>query len=389
MIRWFSLVFFFGILSLLFRVHFLYVLFYLSIVLPLLSRYLSRFAFSNLKLDVSLEPRNIFYREVSRFSITVSNETFLPVYWLETVSYLPEKLIFPYKVGGLHRIPSKGKISLSYEIKGIKRGVYQLGPVVLQTSDIISGEEFKNTFRVNDRLTVYPKIVPIVSGRIHSYQPVGELRSDEVAFEDPSLFRGTREYSTSDPIKRIHWKLSARTGVLQVKMYEPTVGAQSVIFLNLRYQDYSTFDRDYKVELAITLASSLATFLIKKKQEVGLVTNGGDMLIEDTNLTVQKIPPKRGEEHLIRILELLARVTPRRTDDFPPLVYSESLSFPRWVNLLVITPRENEQLMKTLIGINRRGTNISLFTLIDYKGDRREEGIFIYEVPNEDKIKAL
>ncbi|HOL55694.1 MAG TPA: hypothetical protein PK699_07320, partial [bacterium] len=75
--------------------------------------------------------------------------------------------------------------------------------------------------------------------------------------------------------------------------------------------------------------------------------------------------------------------------DFSQMVYSESLTFPRWVNLLVITPRENENLMRTLIGINRRGTNVSLFTLIDYRGDRKEEGIYIYEIPNEDRIKTL
>lgn len=389
MIRWLSLVVFFGILSIFFKIHFLYTLFYLSIILPLLSRYLLRFVFNRIKLNISLEPKNIFYREVSKFNITLVNDTFLPVYWLEVISYLPEKLIFPYKIGELVRIPSKEKVSLSYEIKGLKRGVYDLGPVVLQTSDIISGEEFKNTFKTDERLIVYPKIVPIISGRIHSYQPIGELRSDEVAFEDPSLFRGTREYSYNDPIKRIHWKLSARTGALQVKTYEPTIGAQSVIFLNLRHQDYLSFDRDYKVELAITLTASLATFLIRKKQEVGIVTNGGDMLIEDTEVMVQKIPPRRGEEHLIRILEFLARVISRRTAEFPQIVYSESLSFPRWINLIVITPRENDQLMRTLISINKRGTNVSLFTLMDYKGDRREEGIFVYEVPNEDKIKAL
>ncbi len=389
MIRWFSLIVFFGVLSIFFKVHFLYTLFYLSIILPLLSKYLLKFVFNRIELDTSLEPKNIFHREVSRFNINIKNRASLPLYWLEVISYLPERLVFPNKIGELVRVPPKSKVSLNYEIKGLKRGIYELGPVILQTSDIISGEEFKNISSLNERLTVYPKIVPILFGRIHSYQPIGELRSDEVAFEDPSLFRGTREYSYNDPIKRIHWKLSARTGTLQVKTYEPTIGAQSVIFLNLRYQDYMPFDRDYKVELAITLTASLATFLVRKKQEVGLVTNGGDMLIGDTELKVQKIPPRRGEEHLIRILELLARVVSRRTEEFAPIIYSESLSFPRWVNLLVITPKENDHLMKTLIGINRRGTNVSLFTLTDYRGDRREEGIFVYEVPNEDKIKAL
>lgn len=389
MIRWVSLVLFFGILSLFFRVHVFYVLFHLSIILPLLSRYLIRSVFNRLSVDILLEPRNIFYRESSKLSIVISNNSFLPISWLEVISYLPERLVFPYKIGEINRVPAKGRISLSYEIKGIKRGCYEIGPVILQTSDIISGEELKSIVRVKDRLIVYPKIIPITAGRIHSYQPIGEIRSDEVAFEDPSRFRGTREYTTNDPIKRIHWKLSARTGMLQVKTYEPTVGAQSVIFLNLRYQDYRSFDRDYKIELAVTLASSLASFLIKKKQEVGLITNGGDMLIGDEDLPLQKILPKRGEEHLIKILEVLARITSRRSEEFHQVIYNESLLFPRWVNLLVITPRENDDLMRTLIGISRRGTNISLFTLVDYRGDRKEEGIFIYEIPNEDKIKTL
>ncbi len=389
MIQWLSLTLFFGVLSLFFKIHLFYALFYLSIILPLISRYLIRSVFKRLSVDILLEPRNVFYRESSTFSVTISNNSSIPLYWLEIVSYLPEKLVFPYKIGEINRLPAKGSISLSYEIKGLRRGCYDVGPVIIQTSDIISGEELKSTLQCKDRLLVYPRIIPITAGRIHSYQPIGEIRSDEVAFEDPSRFRGTREYTSNDPIKRIHWKLSARMGTLQVKTYEPTVGAQSVIFLNLRYQDYQSFDRDYKIELAVTLAASLATFLIKKKQEVGLVTNGGDMLIEEGNIPIQKILPKRGDEHLIRILELLARVTSKRTDEFPPLVYSESLLFPRWVNLLVITPRENDELMKTLVGINHRGTNISLFTLTEYRGDRKEEGIFIYEVPNEDKIKAL
>ncbi|HPC78159.1 MAG TPA: hypothetical protein PK811_07510, partial [bacterium] len=81
MIQWLSLALFFGILSLFFKIHLFYALFYLSIILPLLSRYLLRSVFNRLDIDISLEPRNIFYREASKFSITISNDSSLPVYW--------------------------------------------------------------------------------------------------------------------------------------------------------------------------------------------------------------------------------------------------------------------------------------------------------------------
>jgi len=389
MIRWFTFVLIFGILALFFRNQFLYALFYLSIILPALSRWLLRFTFNKIEAKIHTSPKNIFYRESSSVVIEILNRSSLPLYWLEVMVYLPQKLVFQDKIGAVYRIPSKESVFLNYEIKGIKRGCFELGPVILHSFDILSGEELKNEFKPPERLIVYPKIVPITSGRLHSYQPIGELRAEEVAFEDPSRFSGTREYTNTDPLKRIHWKVSAHTGRLQVKVYEPTIGAQSVIFLNLRYQDYQAFDRDYKMELAVTLSSSLAAFLIGKKQAVGLITNGGDMLVSEENIPIQKVYPKQGEEHLIRILEVLARCTLRRTEQFINTIYSESQLFPRWINLLVITPRETREIMEFLIGIRHRGSNVTLFTLNTYKGNRKEEGIHIYEISSEDEIKTL
>lgn len=389
MIQWVTLVLIFGVLSLFFKNQALYVLFYLSIILPIVSRWILHFTFNDIRIKTYISPMNIFFRESSNFTIEIFNNTFIPIYWLEVIIYLPQKLVFQDKIGAVYRIPPRGCVSLDYEIKGIRRGCYELGPVVIQVSDIISGEELRNEVRPEERLIVYPKILPITTGRLHSYQPIGELRSEEVAFEDPSKFRGTREYLITDPLKKIHWKVSAHTGKLQVKVYEPTVGAQSVIFLNLRYQDYPSFDRDYRMELAVTLASSLSAFLIGKRQAVGLVTNGGDMLVLDEDIPIQKIYPKQGEDQLIRVLEVLARCTLRKTDPFINLVYSESQLFPRWVNLFIVTPRETREIMEFLIGIKHRGANITLFTLTNYKGDRKEEGIYIYEITNEDEIKTL
>ncbi|MGB9682905.1 MAG: DUF58 domain-containing protein [bacterium] len=389
MIRWFTLVSIFGLFALFFKNQFIYTLFYLSIILPAVSQWLLRFTFKRLETKPYISPKNIFYRESSRFTIKISNNSPIPIYWLEIIVYLPQKLVFQDKIGAVYRIPPKGMVSLDYEIKGVRRGCYELGPIILQSSDIISGEELRNEIKLSDRLLVYPKILPLTSGRLHSYQPIGELKSEEVAFEDPSRFSGIREYTDTDPIKRIHWKVSAHTGKLQVKVYEPTIGAQSVIFLNLRYQDYQTYDRDYKAELAVTLSSSLSAFLIEKKQAVGLVTNGGDMFVSNEDIPIQKIHPKQGEDQLIRILEVLARCTLRKTEPFINVIYSESQMFPRWMNLLVITPKETIEIIEFLLGIRHRGANITLFTLTNYKGNRKEEGIYIYEITNEDEIKTL
>ena len=47
---------------------------------------------------------------------------------------------------------------------------------------------------------------------IASRRPIGEIRISHRLFEDPTRIAGVRAYQSGDPLNRIHWRATARTG---------------------------------------------------------------------------------------------------------------------------------------------------------------------------------
>ena len=85
----------------------------------------------------------------------------------------------------------------------------------------------------SDSLTVYPKIVPLTRVVLPTQSPMGTLRHHQPIFEDPSRIFGKREYVSGDSLRRVDWKSTASTGHLQVKLFEPSIALETVIFLDL------------------------------------------------------------------------------------------------------------------------------------------------------------
>ena len=60
-----------------------------------------------------------------------------------------------------------------------------------------------------------------------------ETLLNKFIFEDPFEFKGIRNYTTSDPMKKINWSASAKTGELMVNNYYDTTSRHVTIFLDV------------------------------------------------------------------------------------------------------------------------------------------------------------
>jgi hypothetical protein len=49
---------------------------------------------------------------------------------------------------------------------------------------------------------------------LSSRRPIGEIRLAHRLFEDPTRMAGVRPYQQGDPLNRIHWRATARTGAI-------------------------------------------------------------------------------------------------------------------------------------------------------------------------------
>lgn len=207
-------------------------------------------------------------------------------------------------------------------------------------------------------LTVFPKIVPLNEVNLPSRSPMGSLRHHQPTLEDPNRVRGKREYVAGDSLRRVDWKSTASAGRLQVKLFEPSISLAASIFLNLNAEDYHYKTRAPTIELAIVVAASLANWLIDKKQEVGLITNGNDPY--DGHGGVQPLRPRKGRSHLMRLLEILARIETVQGEPVPEHLRREMPLLPWGTTLMLITGRLDDPLFEALFQSRRLGLDTML-----------------------------
>src|SRR5262249_30718006 len=163
--------------------------------------------------------------------------------------------------------------------------------------------------------------------------PIGEIRLTHRLYEDPTRIAGVREYEAGDPLNRVHWRATARTGLLHCKIYEPSTIAGATILLDFHQAGYHARREPVRSELAVTTAASLAHAVYQMGQQIGVVTNGRDaadrirqegwahdyrtreaarknasMRDESDRLQPVVVETRRGAEQFQRILETLARV---------------------------------------------------------------------------------
>lgn len=118
-------------------------------------------------------------------------------------------------------------------------------------------------------------------------------------------FAEHRAYAPGDDIRRIDWKLLARTDRLHMKEYEADTNANFVVLLDVsRSMTYGAGDaegRMSKLEYGCTLAACLSYFAGIQRDRVGLATFAAT--IEDY------VPPR--QRQLMRVLHTLDRAARR------------------------------------------------------------------------------
>lgn len=336
---------------------FIFTVIYLLAGVYALSRWWSRRALANIAAQREF-PSRLFLEEEALVKLMVRNQGWLPAVWVRLNDSLPVNLSVPNFYRQAISLAPKEGLTLQYMLKARKRGYYELGPLTLQSGDLFGLADRIAFEGIQDHITVFPKIIPLVQIRLPSRSPLGTLRHREPIFEDPSRVLGKREYIRGDSLRRVDWKTSATSGHLVVKLFEPSIALDTVILLNLKGSDYHPTTRNLATELAIVVAASIANWVVGRKQAVGLINNGFDPL--ETELHTSLILPRKGLNHLMRVLETLARL---QVAEDREIVDQMQLSLPKlpWGStLVVITGNVNESFFESLFQSRRSGLNVLL-----------------------------
>ena len=367
--KWFIAVILILLLATTFGLGLLAYAMYALLGIMLVSRWLARSWIQNLSA----------LRECNRYSanvgdtvavvITLTNTGRLPVAWVLIEDLLPRRALIyqppSLQVRGKHiqlaMIKGRGSHTMFYQLQCNRRGYHQIGPLVVETGDLFGLHRRYRVLTSPHFLLVYPEVVPLEGFELASRRPIGEVRISHRLYEDPTRIAGVRRYEAGDPLNRVHWRATARTGQLHCKIYEPSCIVGATILLDFHQAAYDPHHEPYRSELAVTAAASLANAVYEMDQQIGLVTNGRDaadrirqegwdydirsrkaarqaagMLEQSDRLQPVVVETRRGPEQLLRILETLARVELTDGLSFAQLVTETAGRIPRDATVVAI-----------------------------------------------------
>lgn len=318
-----------------------------------------------------------FWGETVTITIALSNRSWLPVPWLHIVESVAVQLAIGDSINQVVSMGTKETVEFSYNVSARRRGYYRLGPLRLHMGDLFGLSKEQRAELPVGYLTVYPRIVPLSQLGLSARLPFGTVASRQRLFADPSRPNGVREFRSGDSLRQINWKSSAHTSQLMVKTVEPAISLESAILLNLNLEDYQRRNRATTLEWAIEVAASLAAHLVNQRQAVGLMSNGidplaispdeGPLFDDSSGRILMKgpaasavpppIPPRPGREHLMKLLEQLARIEGGETSSFHQWTPKACLHLAWGVTILAITPTGDESTCQTLHRLVRVGYN--------------------------------
>ncbi len=188
--------------------------------------------------------------------------------------------------------------------------------------------------------------------------------NDVLAGEYGSVFRGrgmefdeVREYMPGDDIRTIDWNVTARTGTPFVKRYVEERELTVIFLVDLSASGAFGSVNKLKNEVAAEFCSLLAFSAVKNNDKVGLIVF--------TDQVEMFIPPKKGTQHVLRVIRELLDFTPRKakTDIVGALDYLGRVTTKRAVVFLV-SDFQAEGFEKSMRVIGKRHDLVAV-TVID------------------------
>lgn len=315
--------------------------------------------------------RRGFPGEQINFKVEVENRKFLPIPWLRVRDSLPS-LVGPADESllSLTHSPQMGLLDSLFALRWFerdkrqhslllrKRGLYQIGPARLESGDMFGIFEQVEESKLIEYLTVFPEPVPFQSLVFPADDPFGGQKAPRRLFEDTTRPMGVRDYHPEDDFRRIHWPATARTGSLQVRVFQPVSARVMVVCLNV-----STFPRYWEgvypdlLEFLVRVSAAIVKQGIQDGYQVGLISNGA-LAHSDQPFRVK---PGRSREQLARLLTVLAGVTPISTNSFDRFLMSEIPRLPFGANLVLVTGIITAPIEEALLRLKRHGWRVTLF----------------------------
>ena len=370
---WWSILVVLLILSLIFRRGALAVFSFILLLATLASELWARYSLSNVTYRRLLGSTHISYGEETTLTLEFTNAKPLPLAWLLARDRYPRGVpllteAIQTGVTGQQEflltmvaLRWYERLRRTHRVHGQQRGVFQFGPAQLSSGDVFG---FRRQFRDDaevERLTVFPKVVPVHELGLPPGRPMGESGARRKVIEDPLRFAMVREYAPGDNPRYIHWKATARTGALQTKVFDSsdTLAVTLAVDVRTRARAYEYVPEF--LEYVICVAASVAVHALGQRYMVGLAANG----LGEGGETWVQVKPSRHPQQATQLLTTLASLEAFRGLPFDEMLYSVQPSLPFGSTVVAVTAVPTSGLYEAMLSLEQTGHRVLLLTVGD------------------------
>ncbi|NLB41709.1 MAG: DUF58 domain-containing protein [Clostridiales bacterium] len=347
-------------------------IFIIVVIIVLQSQIYRKWGLSGLSYTRSFNMPAVFEGEEVEMVEVIQNRKLLPIPWLRIEAKMSPYLKFTQqsdmtiKHDEFHKsffslMPFTG-ITRRHKILCLKRGFYQLSTAAMTCGDAFGAQELYRDFHVDSELLVYPKLFPLEDIPFPSHSWMGEVTVRRWILEDPFLIAGVREYKYGDPLNRINWKASARTGDFQVFQLDHTADPRILILLNIDLSESmwgAVTDLDL-IERGISYSATIAQNAIDNGIPVGFGSNAYEVDKKDQPIYVG---PQPGQEQLNYIFEILAKMVVARSCTFFTFLEDELDHDSSPMDILLLTPFVGERMEEQIQRLRGKGHSVDIIML--------------------------
>lgn len=324
--------------------------FYTVLVLPIVSFTYMLIGYFMLKYEQSLDNDLIFKGDKVTFTVNIANRSFFILPYI-SISFLNDKggVIQKHKINNISLQPfSKREVSIDYIYK--YRGDFKLGVSTIEVQDFLGIFKFTLKNKTPLYITVYPQIIDIDEFYLSSGYLSDNVSSIGGGQEDISTIEEINKYNYGDSLRKIHWKLTAKTNELMIREYEKVGSRSAILILDLQSNNFEVEKNAAIEDKLLETTIAILRYCIYNDAEVKLIydSKGINAINYSNSLDFQKA------------YEALAKVEFNQKTSFKDIIESEVNCNIGKADIIIATFNINYILYEELNKAILLGCNITL-----------------------------
>ena len=237
----------------------------------------------------------------------------------------------------------------------LRRGAYEMGPVIVRGADPFGLFRAERTFPCPGSIIVYPRAHDLPGFALPAADLSGEVSLRRRTRDLTPHASTVREYAPGDGLGRVHWNSTARLGRLMSKEFDEGRAAEVWVAVDLHRDVQAGSGAESTDECAVSVAASLAAHFVAESVPVGLVAYGTERLSAEADA---------GAGQMDRVLACLAVSEAGGAAPIADALAADEALWDRNATLVVVTPSPRPDWAVALAHLARRRVRVAA-VLID------------------------